>query len=144
VHEPSHLIDLMGTALDVAGAAYPKRHAGEDIIPLEGRSLRPWFLDPAAAPAPRPLYWEHEGNKAMRLGPWKLVAKHGGAWELYDIDRDRTESRNLAAAHPERARAMAAQWQVWADRVGVMPWTYDIPEGSGTSPTAKKKREKGG
>ncbi len=144
VHEPSHLIDLMGTALDVAGATYPQRHAGEQIIPLEGRSLRPWFLDPAAAPAARPLFWEHEGNKAMRLGTWKLVAKHGGAWELYDIDRDRTEARNLAAAQPERVRAMAAQWQAWADRVGVMPWTYDIPEGSGTSPTAKKKREKGG
>jgi arylsulfatase len=76
----------------------------------------------------------------MRLGSWKLVSKHQGAWELYDIDTDRTEQRDLAAAQPERVRTMAAQWQVWADRVGVEPWAHDIPEGSGASPTGKKKK----
>ena len=76
----------------------------------------------------------------MRLGPWKLVSKHKGAWELYNIETDRTELDDQAAAQPERVRAMAAQWQSWADRVGVEPWTFDIAEGSGASPTGKKKK----
>jgi arylsulfatase A-like enzyme len=144
-HEPSHLIDVMATCLDLGGATYPTRFNGETITPFEGRSLRPLFLAPDRAhPASRPLFWEHEGNKAMRLGPWKLVAKHKGAWELYNIEADRTELRNLAAAQPERVRTMAAQWQAWADRVGVEPWTHDIAEGSGASPTGKKKKKKAG
>ena len=75
----------------------------------------------------------------MREGRWKLVAKHKGAWELYDIEADRTESRDLAAADPARVRAMATAWDAWAARVGVEPWAHDIPEGSGSSPTGKKK-----
>lgn len=141
-HEPSHLIDLMATAVDLSGAKYPATFNGEKITPLEGRSLKPLLTAPAVAPAARPLFWEHEGNKAMRLGPWKLVTKHKGDWELYNIDADRTEQKNLAAVHPDRVREMAAQWQTWADRVGVEPWTYDIAEGSGASPTAKKKKAK--
>jgi arylsulfatase len=143
-HEPSHLIDIMATCVELAGAKYPTEFNGEKITPYEGRSLKPLLVSPSpqlsTSGAPRPLFWEHEGNRAMRLGPWKLVSKHQGAWELYDIDADRTEQRDLAAAQPERVRAMAAQWQAWADRVGVEPWAHAIPEGSGASPTGKKKK----
>ncbi len=138
-NEPSHLIDLMATCVDVSGATYPKEYNGEKITPMEGRSLRPLLAAPDTVPPSRPLFWEHEGNKAMRLDAWKLVSKHQGAWELYNIAADRTEMKNLAAAQPERVKAMAAQWQAWANRVGVEPWTFDIAEGSGASPTAKKK-----
>jgi arylsulfatase len=68
------------------------------------------------------------------------VSKHKQGWELYNIDDDRTELRDLAAAQPERVRTMAAQWQAWGDRVGVMPWGFEIPEGSGASPTGKKEK----
>lgn len=144
-HEPSHLIDLMATAVDLAGARYPTDYNGERITPLEGRSLRPLLTAPSTPPAgaPRPLFWEHEGNKAMREGRWKLVSKHKGPWELYDIDADRTESRDLAAKEPARVKTMAAAWDAWAARVGVEPWAHDIPEGSGSSPTGKKKSAKG-
>lgn len=144
VHEPSHLIDIMATCVDLSGAKYPTEFGGEKITPMEGRSLKPLLVSPQLplAESPRPLFWEHEGNRAMRLGPWKLVGKHKQAWELYHIDTDRTEQRDLAAAQPERVKAMAAQWQAWADRVGVVPWTHDIPEGSGASPTGKKKKAK--
>ena len=112
---PGHLIDVAATLYDVAGATYP---AGAP--PLEGRSLRPAFADgPVARDA---LYWEHEGNRAVRVGPWKLVAKHGAAWELYDIATDRVEAHDLAAAQPERVREMAARYAAWAARAQVEPW----------------------
>lgn len=118
-HTPSHFIDVMATCVDAARAPYPTPNGGTDsAIPLEGRSL----LSTAPGHAERSLYWEHEGNRAMRRGPWKLVGRHPGDWELYNIDEDRTEFRDLAAADPKRARDMAADWGRWADRVGVLPW----------------------
>lgn len=141
--EPAHLIDIMATAVDLAGVAYPETFNGHAIQPVEGRSLRPLFAAPSGGlpGGPRALYWEHEGNRAMREGRWKLVSKHPGPWELYDLASDRTETRDLAAAQPERVAAMAAAWQRWADRVGVEPWTYDIAEGSGASPTTRIRKE---
>jgi arylsulfatase len=125
VHEPAHLIDLMSTCVDLAGAKYPAEFNCQPIHPMEGRSLKPLFLSPhlPLSASPRPLYWEHEGNRAMRLGQWKLVAKHPGDWELYDLAADRTEQHDLAAQQPERVKSMSAQWQAWADRVGVRPWS---------------------
>jgi len=69
----------------------------------------------------RSLFWEHEGNRAHRVGPWKLVAKENQPWELYDIDQDRAELHDLAAAEPERVKAMAAAWETWAARAQVLP-----------------------
>ena len=137
--EPTHLIDIMATAVDLAAVEHPKALEGREIRSLEGRSLRPLFADPAAAfPGdPRMLFWEHEGNRAVRAGRWKLVAKHERPWELYDLATDRTEVRDLAASQPERVAELSAAWQHWADRVGVEPWTHDIAEGSGASPTTK-------
>jgi arylsulfatase len=114
-HTPGHLIDLMATAVDLAGAAYPA-----DKTPLEGRSLTPLF---AGGPLDREaIYWEHEGNRAVRMGRWKLVAVHGGPWELYDIDRDRSEQHDLAAREPERVGQMAAAWEAYAARTNVVDW----------------------
>ena len=95
-HGPGQLTDIMATCLDVAGADYPTRFNGNDIIPLEGTSLAPIFHDqPNHKEA---LIWEHEGNKAVRRGRWKLVCKYPGDWELYDIVANRTETEDLAAA----------------------------------------------
>ena len=87
----------MATCVDVAGAKYPKENNGQKIHPMAGTSLVPVFKDqPLARQAP--LYWEHEGNRALRDGQWKIVAKGpGGAWELYDMTADRTESHDLAS-----------------------------------------------
>jgi arylsulfatase len=69
-----------------------------------------------------PLYWEHIGNAAIRNGRWKLVRDYPDAWELYDIESDRTEQHDLAPENPELVRELAEDWQRWADRVGVIPW----------------------
>lgn len=119
--QPAHLIDLMATCVDLAAAPYPAEIAGQKIQPMEGVSLAPAF-DGKPLSRPQPIFWEHEGNRAIRSGDWKLVSKHPGGWELYDIATDRTEMHDLAAQAPERVKEMSAQWDAWAKRVGVMPW----------------------
>ena len=118
-HNPSQLPDVMATILEVSGATYPTEYNGNTILPCEGTSLVPSF---ASAYGERgPLFWEHEGNAAIRVGKWKLVRKYPGPWELYDMETDRTEMHDLAAEQPDRVRDMAAQYQAWADRCGVIP-----------------------
>ncbi|MEQ1826763.1 MAG: arylsulfatase [Pirellula sp.] len=122
--QPGHLIDLMATCVAVSGAKYLTRAADNDIQPMEGVSLAPAF---AGHPIQRkePIFWEHEGNRAIRMGQWKLVSKHPEAWELYNVSDDRTEMNNLADANPERVKDMSSRWQAWATRVGVKPWPLD-------------------
>ena len=119
--EPGHLIDLMATCLDVAGVRYPESFAGERIVPLEGKSLRPIFERGKRTPHDA-IFWEHEGNRAVRQGRWKLVSRHPEKWELYDLEADRTEMQNLAARHPDRAERMAAVYDRWAARAQVELW----------------------
>lgn len=119
--QPGHLIDIMATCTEVAGASYPAEFRGEKIVPLEGKSLLPVFQGRKRA-GHEALYWEHEGNQAIRMANWKLVKRHGGEWELYDIDADRTELNNLAAGEPRRVQQMAANWEAWAKRAQVLPW----------------------
>ncbi len=120
--QPGHLIDIAATCVEVSGAEYPTRVGDLAVPPLEGTSLTAAFAD---RPVARDLFWEHEGNRAVRSGVWKLVAKGpGGRWELYDISTDRTESRDLAAAMPEKVRELAAKWEAWAKRSQVLPWVW--------------------
>lgn len=143
---PGHLIDIMATCVDISGAAYPKTHADVAITPMEGRSLVPAF---ANSPIQRDaLYWEHEGNRAIRVGDWKLVAKGPAAdWELYDMKADRTETTNLAPREKERVRDMIAKWEAWAHRAKVLPWIwkpqYGQPESAeGTDVSDGSKSQK--
>lgn len=126
--QPGHLIDLLATCVDIGGAKYPDK-----ITPLEGKSLVPAFDNkPIEREA---IYWEHEGNRAVRKGKWKLVAKGpGGAWELYDLEADRTEQYDLAAKHPERVKEMIAKWEAWAKRANVIPWIWTPPYGKEAKP----------
>jgi arylsulfatase len=114
-----HLIDIMATCIDVSGARYPAEWDGSKTLPPEGLSLVPAFTD---RPLDREyLAWEHEGNRAIREGHWKLVSLVGAPWELYDMDTDRVELRDLAAREPERVKEMSAKWDAWAVRTHVLP-----------------------
>ncbi|MGH9309355.1 MAG: arylsulfatase, partial [Vicinamibacterales bacterium] len=117
---PGHVIDLMATAIDVSGAEYPKERGGHRIHPMEGVSLRPALHGDSLRRA-SPIFWEHEGNRAVRDGRWKLVAKENQAWELYDMAADRTEANNLAEKQPDTVKELAAQWDRWAARANVLP-----------------------
>ncbi|MEN9588362.1 MAG: hypothetical protein RLZZ481_148 [Pseudomonadota bacterium] len=118
-HTPGYLPDIMATILDVAQTAYPSTLAGREILPLEGHSLQQAFkADLASRP---PMFWEHEGNAAMRIGHWKLVRDYPNAWELYNMEEDRTELHNLAKQEPERVAAMSLEYEAWAKRCGVLP-----------------------
>ena len=118
--QPGHLIDIAATCVDLAGAGYPAKVGEISITPQEGKSLVPAF---ANKPLARDLFWEHEGNRAVRAGVWKLVAKGPGAkWELYDLAEDRVESRDLASKHPETSKELVLKWEAWAKRAKVLPW----------------------
>lgn len=126
VREPSHLIDVMPTLVELSGASYPKTYNGHEIVAMQGRSLAPAFRGQALTRA-EPIFFEHEGNRAVRDGKWKLVAHFTQPWQLFDMSVDRVELHDLASKHPERVRQMAAQWDDWAQRSYVDAWqdAYD-------------------
>jgi arylsulfatase len=116
---PHQLVDVLPTLLDAAGASYPTSRGEVAVPPAEGRSMLPGLNGAAVDDAD--LFWEHEGNSAVRSGEWKLVRKHAGGWELYAIGSDRAEAHDLAAEHPEVVADLEARYEAWADRCGVLP-----------------------
>lgn len=113
--DPGHLIDVAATLVDLAGAT-----SLTDATPLEGVSLRPIFEGKSIQR--EAIYWEHEGNRAVRAGKWKLVAKHGMAWELYDLESDRIEAKDLADQNPAKVAELKALYEAYAKRANVEPW----------------------
>ncbi len=117
IRRPAHIIDLMPTFLELAGASYPDTFREKATKPLEGESLLPYLQGETLAE--RTLYWEHFGKAAMRQSEWKIVRVDDQPWELYHLGRDRNEISNLADRHPERVRKMSKAYEEWAQRVGV-------------------------
>ena len=120
-HELIHVIDIMATCLDAAGIEYPKEYNGRRIQPLEGESLLP-ALRGEKWQRERPILWEHEGNRAVRDGRWKLVSKYPGGWELYDMVEDRTELNDLAEKNKPQVEKMEVMYDKWAEHCGVWKW----------------------
>ena len=115
VNDPGHVIDLMATAVDIARATYP-----DDKAPMAGTSLIPAFQNQGLERGM--IFWEHEGNRAVRDGKWKLVARHNQPWELFDMDMDRTEVNNLADQMPEKVNELITAYDNWAVNNLVQPW----------------------
>lgn len=129
VSEPSHIVDIAATFIDVANAIYPRELNNVAITPLEGESFLS-VLQQSAWSREKSIVWEHEGNRALRNGPWKIVSEYPGDWELYNIDEDRTELNNLAAGDRARVEKMSSEYDQWAERCGVLPWEIigrDVP-----------------
>ena len=135
-----HVIDFMPTVLELAKASYPQTFNERRLTPLEGRSLVPALQGQVTDP--RTLAWEHEGNRGLRSGDWKVVGSYDQPWELYNLAQDRSECHDLASSEPDRLKMLVTEWQTWADRVGVVPWK-SLPGASyKPGPGYRKKSER--
>jgi arylsulfatase A-like enzyme len=113
-HTPSHVIDIVPTVLELAGIQKPKDWKGEPIPEAPGKSLVRAFAKDETV-ARDSLWWLHEGNRAIRIGDWKLVAAEGDPWELYDLKTDRAEQHNLAAQMPDKVKELEQAWRRQTD-----------------------------
>lgn len=131
-NQPGHLIDIMATCLAITGIEYPSTFNGNAIKPFEGKNLVPAFTN---LPIERKyIFWEHEGNRAIRTGNWKLVstatnpkkftAADENKWELYDLEKDPSEMNNLAAKFPDKVKELAQLWEQEAIRTNAKPWPW--------------------
>jgi arylsulfatase A-like enzyme len=125
VTQPAHLIDIMPTCLDLANGAFPEQWKGATTTAPEGVTLVPAMQGKPIVRA-APLFWEHEGHRAVRDGKWKLVASHNEPWELYDMSVDRMELNNLASAQPELTQQLLVKYNAWARRIDVKPWPLPL------------------
>ncbi|MGI8907397.1 MAG: arylsulfatase [Candidatus Sumerlaeaceae bacterium] len=117
--QAGHVIDVMPTLLEVAGVSYPETRSGHELPALAGVSLLPALR---GEPLQREyLAWEHEGNRGIRVGDWKLVSVGANAWELYDMRKDRLELLNRADAEPDLVKQMSDKWDLWAAENQVLP-----------------------
>jgi arylsulfatase len=124
LNNPMHIIDISATCYDIAGAQYPKEHHDAEITPLEGESFLP-ALQGRKLDRESPITIEHEGNRGIRIGDWKLVAEWDKPWELYNITDDRTEQSDLIDGEKDRAKSFVKQYYEWAERAEVLPWPVD-------------------
>ena len=141
--QPAHVIDIMATVTAATGAKYPSEYRGHAIQPMEGVDLRP-ALDGRPLNRPRPLFWEHEGNRAVRSGNWKIVSLYPEAWELYDIAGDRVERNDVAARHPDIVKRLSDEWNAWAKRTNVDPWPGPARLPWGDDAPARGRQGRGG
>lgn len=119
-NQVAHLIDVLPTCLEVAGASALQEICGAQPSPLEGQSLAP-VLRGDKRDAPAQLFWEWGGNLAVREGRWKAVwdaENPARQWQLYDIDADRTEMNGVARQHPELVERLSAAYERWARNLG--------------------------
>lgn len=137
-HTPAHLIDLAPTLLAIAGRKAPDQFGGKPCPPRPGRDLGPALV--ADVPIARDYLWfRHAGNRALRVGDWKIVsATPSDRWELYNLATDRAENHDLAAQHPDKVRELAAIWEK-ADREYAAQGAEGQPLPSTPRKAARKK-----
>ncbi|MHC4559054.1 MAG: arylsulfatase [Planctomycetota bacterium] len=116
--EVGHVMDIMPTCLELAGAQYPAEYRGHTVTPLDGKSLAP-ILGGRKRRSYDKLFFEHMGGRAVRMADWKLVALKDEPWRLYNLDKDRTETNDFAAKQLDRVQTMNTEWDKWAKRVGL-------------------------
>lgn len=131
---PGHLIDLVPTVLDIVGGKQPATVAGLPVPPFQGKSLVPAFTKDGSVPRDY-LWFCHDGNRAIRVGDWKLVADHNSPWELYNVAADRSETKNLAAEHPDKVKELEQAWIRHAEELHALAQQDPPPASAG-----KKKK----
>ena len=124
-HDQSHLIDLLPTVLELTGAKRPDEVDGMAVPPLPGKSLAPDLASDGNVKRDF-LWFYHDGNRAIRVGDWKIVADYQSPWELYDLSKDRSESHDLAAEMPEKVRELELVWHKETAAIGALA-RQDLP-----------------
>jgi arylsulfatase len=128
-HSPGHVIDLVPTILQLAGGKPPLKWDGRPVPPAPGKSLVPLFAKDGTV-AHESIWWLHEGNRALRVGDWKIVAAgKDSPWELYDLSSERSETHNRAREQPDKVREMAALWTRQFEDYAALA-RQDLPPGS--------------
>tara|TARA_R110002049_G_scaffold993_1_gene7059 strand:+ start:19693 stop:21357 length:1665 start_codon:yes stop_codon:yes gene_type:complete len=126
IREYGYLPDIMATFADISGADYPSNFNGHKIPAMVGNSLQPLLKGVNTPVHTKPIFWEHEGNKAVRLGDFKLVMEWNGKdknkWELYNLSEGRNEEYDISEKYPEKVAEMSAMWSKWASENQVEPW----------------------
>jgi arylsulfatase len=140
IHSSAHLVDVLPTLAEIAGASVPTQWPDRELTPLAGVSLKP-LLDGQAMTRRPPIHLLFTSDRGLRDGNWKLVSFQSEPWELYDLGQDRAETRDLAAEHPERVQAMAATWHQMAEHVLKAPAKERQPVAVAAQPTGKPHRE---
>ncbi|MCW0219976.1 MAG: arylsulfatase [Prosthecobacter sp.] len=136
---PAHMVDIVPTILELAGVEKPKTWEGEAIPEAPGKSLVPAFAKDEVIQRDS-IWWLHEGNRAVRVGDWKLVAAKGDAWELYDLKTDRAEAHNLASQMPEKVKELETIWQKQTDEYSELAKkTMDLQPKAAAKGKGKKK-----
>lgn len=126
IHKPGHVIDMMPTCIELANATYPTTYKGVTITPAESNGIKA-IIDGEAFNRTEPMFWEHEGGRAVRLGDWKLVSLKNANWQLFDLANDLSETRNVAVEYPDKVKELKALWNTWARKMGLNV-TDDIPD----------------
>lgn len=123
-----HISDIMPTVLALADVKYPQVFKEREITPMVGASLLPVLLDQKKQVRIKPIFWEHQFNKAMRDGDWKLVSAwrvpgkgRVNEWELYNLAEDPVELNDVAKNYPDKVAKMTEQYKNWAKEVGAYP-----------------------
>ncbi|MEM6776268.1 MAG: sulfatase-like hydrolase/transferase [Planctomycetota bacterium] len=146
IRTPAHLMDVVPTVLDATGTHYPAQHHGEAITPVEGISMLPMIRGESTDE--RALAFEHQAARGLRRGKWKLTwgkrQNDEVRWELFDLDRDRSEQTDLAGQYPDVVDELAKQWESWARRVGAEPYYKEVRDKTpanavGKSPSIAKR-----
>jgi arylsulfatase A-like enzyme len=139
-HTPGHVIDIPSTVLDGYEEKLSIDLDKEENPPVEGVNLRPAFAKDTDLNR-QAIWWLHEENRAIRMGDWKLVAAKGDAWALYDVSKDRGETKNLAAEHPDIVMKLQTEWQRLADEYAATA-RKDAPAADLRENQPKKKNKK--
>ena len=114
---PAHLIDIFSTCMDVSGCTYHQEHQEEELPPYPGQSLLPAFQRRSIEPHEN-LFFHYGRHRALISGRWKLVSAYHKEWELYDLEKDRTELHNLASKRPDKVKELDAIYRKWWKETG--------------------------
>lgn len=119
VESYAHVIDIMATCVDLAKIDYPETYQGKPLKQLRGESLQPVFTGQSIEEE-RTLYWEHEGNQALRKGKWKIVTSAPDKqWQLFDMEKDPTELQDVSNEYEDITKTLSTDYKSWAQEVGV-------------------------